>query len=66
MRASFEAQVSLFPQMTNDAVKDMIRHYGGKSPGWKLSGAGGGGYLVLVSRKPVPGTIRIKIHRPNI
>jgi galactokinase/mevalonate kinase-like predicted kinase len=52
--------------MTNDAVKDMIRHYGGKSPGWKLSGAGGGGYLVLVSRKPVPGTIRIKIHRPNI
>ncbi|MGP8202086.1 MAG: adenylyltransferase/cytidyltransferase family protein [Limisphaerales bacterium] len=66
MRASFEAQVSLFPQMTNDAVKDLIRHHGGESLGWKLSGAGGGGYLVLVSHKPISGAIRIKIRRPNI
>jgi cytidyltransferase-like protein len=66
LRASFEAQVSLFPQMTNDSVETMIRRYGKKSLGWKLSGAGGGGYLVLVSDKPVPGAIRIKIRRPNI
>jgi galactokinase/mevalonate kinase-like predicted kinase len=66
MRASFEAQVSLFPQMTNDAVKDMIRHYGKKSLGWKLSGAGGGGYLVLVSHQPVPGAIQIKIRWLNV
>jgi len=37
MRASFEAQISLFPQMSNRAVKDMIQHYGEKSLGWKLS-----------------------------
>jgi cytidyltransferase-like protein len=66
VRASFEAQVSLFPQMTNDAVKDMIRHYAKQSLGWKLSGAGGGGYLVLVSHKPIPSAIQIKIRRPNV
>jgi len=63
MRASFEAQISLFPQMTNDAVKDLIRHYGEKSLGWKLSGAGGGGYLVLVSGQLIPGAIQLKIRR---
>jgi cytidyltransferase-like protein len=66
MRASFEAQVSLFPQMSNRAVKDMIRHYREKSLGWKLSGAGGGGYLVLVSDQLIPGAIRITIRRPNV
>jgi len=66
MRASFEAQVSLFPQMTNDAVEAMIRQYAGKAMGWKLSGAGGGGYLVLVSHEPIPGAIRLKIRRPNV
>jgi galactokinase/mevalonate kinase-like predicted kinase len=66
MRASFEAQISLFPQMSNRAVKDMIQHYGEKSLGWKLSGAGGGGYLVLVSDQLIPGAIRITIRRPNV
>jgi len=31
--------------------------------GWKLSGAGGGGYLVLVSQSPVTGAIQLKIRR---
>jgi galactokinase/mevalonate kinase-like predicted kinase len=66
MRASFEAQTGLFPQMTNDAVKKMIRHHAKNSLGWKLSGAGGGGYLVLAGQKTIPGGIRIKIRRPNV
>jgi len=66
MRASFEAQVSLFPHMTNPAIKAMIRHHAGQALGWKLSGAGGGGYLVLVSQQPVPGAIRITIRRPQV
>jgi cytidyltransferase-like protein len=65
MRASFEAQVALFPQMTNEAVKAMIRRYAKKSLGWKLSGAGGGGYLVLVSQQPIPGAIRLTIRRSD-
>lgn len=66
VRDSFEAQVSLFPKMANQKVWAMIRQYAGKSLGWKLSGAGGGGYLVLVSQQPIPGSIKIKIRRANI
>jgi len=62
-RASYEAQIAMFPQMSNPGIKEMIREYGKTSLGWKLSGAGGGGYLVLVSRQPVPGAIQLKIRR---
>jgi cytidyltransferase-like protein len=63
MRASFEAQVGLFPAMSNRAVQGMIREYSGQAYGWKLSGAGGGGYLVLVAREELPGLVRLKIRR---
>jgi cytidyltransferase-like protein len=66
VRASFEAQVSLFPRMSNPVVKEMIGQYGKDSLGWKLSGAGGGGYLVLVSLKPIPGAITMKIRRNHL
>jgi hypothetical protein len=62
-RASYEAQVAMFPAMSNPAVRKMIRNHAKDSLGWKLSGAGGGGYLVLVSQSPVPGTIQLKIRR---
>jgi cytidyltransferase-like protein len=65
VRASFEAQVSLFPRMSNDAVQERIGQYGKQSLGWKLSGAGGGGYLVLVSHQPIPGAITMKIRRQH-
>jgi len=64
LRASFEAQVSLFPSMTNRDVATAIRRYSKEALGWKLSGAGGGGYLVLVSRKSIPSAIHIKVRRP--
>ena len=44
----------------------MISHYRKNALGWKLSGAGGGGYLVLVSQEPVPGAIQLTIRRPNV
>ncbi len=31
--------------------------------GWKLAGAGGGGYLVLVSERPIANAIKIRIRR---
>jgi mevalonate kinase len=34
-----------------------------KATGWKLSGAGGGGYLVFISEEYIPEAIKIKIRR---
>ena len=64
-RASYEAQIAMFPNMTNPGIKKMIRSRGKSALGWKLSGAGGGGYLVLVSKTPVEGAIQLKIRRPQ-
>jgi galactokinase/mevalonate kinase-like predicted kinase len=62
-RESFEAQVGMFPNMANSNVRSTIALYAEKSLGWKLSGAGGGGYLVLVGRHDIRGAIKIKIRR---
>jgi len=64
-RASFEAQAALFPAMLNGEVRRAIRQFAGRALGWKLAGAGGGGYLILVSRKPIPEAIQVKIRRSS-
>lgn len=63
MRASFEAQTAMFPDMRNQRVDDLIARYADQALGWKLSGAGGGGYLVLVSKEPIVNAIRIVARR---
>lgn len=62
-RKSFEAQVAMFPHMVSDTILEQIEEYKNSALGWKLSGAGGGGYLVLVSEKPVTNAIQIRIRR---
>ena len=64
-RASFEAQVGLFPAMSSPKVRATLREYSNLALGWKLSGAGGGGYLVLVTKNEMPGAIKLKIRRPE-
>ena len=64
-RASFEAQAAMFPLMKSTAIREAIDIYKEKSIGWKLAGAGGGGYLVLVSEKKIENAIRIKIRRQS-
>lgn len=64
--ASFEAQVAMFPLMKTRVVEEAIELYRDKALGWKLSGAGGGGYLALVSDSPVDNAIRIRIRRNRI
>lgn len=61
---SFEAQVAMFPHMVDGSMRSVIETYRSKALGWKLSGAGGGGYLILVSDAHISGTIGIKIRRP--
>lgn len=62
-RASFEAQIAMFPHMVNPLIMDLIAKYQNRALGWKLSGAGGGGYLILVADKPVENSIRVNIRR---
>ena len=61
--ASFDAQVSLFPNMVTDQVRQAIERYRSAALGWKVSGAGGGGYLMVVSQLEVPGALRVRIRR---
>jgi cytidyltransferase-like protein len=63
LRASFEAQVAMFPHMMNDRIAALIEEYRDQTLGWKLSGAGGGGYLILVSEKPIQDAVRILARR---
>jgi cytidyltransferase-like protein len=64
-RESFEAQIAMFPNMMNDTVARLIDQYKDVALGWKLSGAGGGGYLILVSEKPIDGAVRVIARREN-
>ena len=51
-RASFAAQVAMFPAMIQPGVQDYIDRYSAMDGmlAWKMPGAGGGGYLALVCR----------------
>ncbi len=60
---SFHAQVRMFPAMIDPEVENVINQYKSQAKAWKLAGAGGGGYLILVAEKPVKGAMRIKIRR---
>ena len=59
----FEAQLEMFPHMITEAAKDVIAAYKDSAYGWKLTGAGGGGYLCLISDKAIPNAIQVRIRR---
>jgi len=62
-KSSFEAQTKMFPNMLNDEIECVIEQYKDTAIAWKLSGAGGGGYLALVSEEPIKNAMKIKIRR---
>ncbi|MCJ7702738.1 MAG: adenylyltransferase/cytidyltransferase family protein [Anaerolineales bacterium] len=63
VRASFESQISMFPNMMNPSVARLIANYKDVTLGWKLSGAGGGGYLILVSDSPIENALQVTAKR---
>ena len=62
-RICFEAQLEMFPHMITAAAKEVIKTYKDLAYGWKLTGAGGGGYLCLISDKEIPNAIQIRIRK---
>jgi galactokinase/mevalonate kinase-like predicted kinase len=58
---SFHSQIRMFPKMMNPDIERIIGQYSGKARAWKLSGAGGGGYLIMISEEEIPNAFRIKI-----
>ncbi len=65
IREAFDAQIAMFPNMMNDSVAQLIEKYKDVALGWKLSGAGGGGYLILVADKPIENAVRIVARREH-
>jgi len=65
MRCAFEAQIAMFPNMMNRTIKELIEKHKDIAYGWKLSGAGGGGYLILVADQPIKNAVRVIARRTN-
>ena len=71
-KASFEAQVAMFPAMIQGSVPWYIEKYRDSVLAWKMPGAGGGGYLACVVEdaeifaKENPEAIRLTIRRPGM
>lgn len=55
----FEAQIEMFPAMMTQDVRTAIEQYRRTACGWKLTGCGGGGYLILISDSPIPNAIKV-------
>ena len=73
-KASFEAQVAMFPAMIQPGVQNYINQYSAMPDvlAWKMPGAGGGGYLACVVEDAHafstahPEAIRLTIRRPGM
>jgi len=66
VRESFEAQIAMFPNMMNAMVAELIEQNRPRALGWKLSGAGGGGYLILVADRPIENAIQIIVRKKEL
>lgn len=55
----YEAQLEMYPAMSTPEVRAAIEKYRNQAFGWKLTGAGGGGYLILISDTPIQNSIKV-------
>ena len=65
MTDSFDAQIEMFPLMRSVPVNTIIDRHRAQALGYKISGAGGGGYVVFFSDQEIPNAIRPKIRRAD-
>lgn len=65
-RDSFSSQIRMFPKMISPEIQNVINLYSNRALAWKLSGAGGGGYLILISEENIPNSFKIKIRLKNL
>jgi galactokinase/mevalonate kinase-like predicted kinase len=49
--------------MVNPDILAQIEQFKPNVLGWKVSGAGGGGYLIFFSEKPIRNAIQIRVRR---
>jgi cytidyltransferase-like protein len=62
-RLSFEAQIAMFPNMVSESILQLLEQYRHRTLGWKLSGAGGGGYLIFICDQPIEDAITVVLRR---
>ncbi len=62
-RDSFNAQIAMFPAMMQPGVQEHIDQWKNKALAWKMTGAGGGGNLLLVVDSIPDNAIHIRIRR---
>ena len=55
----FEAQLEMFPAMLTSDVQVAVETFSNQACGWKLTGCGGGGYLILISETPIQNAIKV-------
>lgn len=63
IKEAFEAQIAMFPNMITPPIFNQIEEYKNMVYGWKLSGAGGGGYIILFSENKIEKSLQIRIRR---
>lgn len=63
MTESFNAQIAMFPDMATPEILEQMKTLGANTAGCKVSGAGGGEYLIFFSENTVKNAIQIRIRR---
>jgi cytidyltransferase-like protein len=60
MKDSYNAAIAMFPSMETLEVQEAIERWGNNILGYKIAGAGGGGYFVLCTETPPEGSIQLR------